>query len=530
MIGIGIGLRHYRLKDSMDADPDYLSFYNRVVSAGGFLTTTEQIATNQLVKSMKDYGIWSSMKAIYPMVGSSAAACAQNLKSTNFTGTFTSGWTFAYSGATPNGINAYMNTGYEQSVNGSLNNVHISYYSRTNLTGGGNIGSFVLTPTPSFTHLYAQYVDGKAYLGLNSTEASTPNSTAFGLYIGSRINSSSIKLYKNNTTLLIATQTSVSLPSGFVSIGATRNGLNGTFDYGKLECAFASIGEGLTDTQASDLYTAIQEFQTTLFRTLNPQSVSDADAQAYINRVYTAGGILTNKEAAAVNQLVIDMKSANIWSSMKAVYPMVGSSAASCAQNLKSSSFTGTFTSGWTFNSTGATPNGTSAYMDTNIIPASHLSLNSVHFSNYLPNFVTENRCQIGCTDAAPPNKALYAYYRYDNTLGSLINVNNSTLNAFINSDQTTNSGMRIVSRTSSTLIRSYVNNTSSYSSNAVSTGLSSFKIVVSARNLANSIGDFSSLKQSFVSIGDGLSDTQALDLYNAVQTFQTTLNRQVAP
>jgi hypothetical protein len=89
---------------------------------------------------------------------------------------------------------------------------------------------------------------------------------------------------------------------------------------------------------------------------------------------------------------------------------------------------------------------------------------------------------------------------------------------------------MRIVSRTSSTLIRSYVNNTSSYSSNAVSTGLSSFKIVVSARNLANSIGDFSSLKQSFVSIGDGLSDTQALDLYNAVQTFQTTLNRQVAP
>jgi hypothetical protein len=26
-------------------------------------------------------GIWTSMKAIYPMVGASAAACAQNLKS-----------------------------------------------------------------------------------------------------------------------------------------------------------------------------------------------------------------------------------------------------------------------------------------------------------------------------------------------------------------------------------------------------------------------------------------------------------------
>jgi hypothetical protein len=32
-------------------------------------------------------------------------------------------------------------------------------------------------------------------------------------------------------------------------------------------------------------------------------------------------------------------------------------------------SFTGTFTSGWTFASTGVTPNGTSAYMDTNLIP-----------------------------------------------------------------------------------------------------------------------------------------------------------------
>ena len=50
------------------------------------------------------------MKAIYPMVGASAAACAQNLKSSSFTGTFTSGWTFASSGVTPNGTSAYFNT------------------------------------------------------------------------------------------------------------------------------------------------------------------------------------------------------------------------------------------------------------------------------------------------------------------------------------------------------------------------------------------------------------------------------------
>ena len=103
----------------------------------------------------------------------------------------------------------------------------------------------------------------------------------------------------------------------------------------------------------------------------------DSDAQAFFDRVTTAGGSLSNTEKTAVNQLVLDMKSYSIWTKMKAIYPMVGASAAACAQNLKSSSFTGTFTSGWTFASTGVTSNGTSAYMNTNFIPSSHYTSNT---------------------------------------------------------------------------------------------------------------------------------------------------------
>ena len=72
----------------------------------------------------------------------------------------------------------------------------------------------------------------------------------------------------------------------------------------------------------------------------------DSDAQAYFDRVTTAGGTLTTTEKTAVNQLVINLKANSLWTPMKAIYPMVGSSAAACAQNLKSSSFTGTFSSG----------------------------------------------------------------------------------------------------------------------------------------------------------------------------------------
>jgi hypothetical protein len=36
--------------------------------------------------------------------------------------------------------------------------------------------------------------------------------------------------------------------------------------YSTKECAFASIGDGLTDTEAGNLYTAVQAYQTTLGR------------------------------------------------------------------------------------------------------------------------------------------------------------------------------------------------------------------------------------------------------------------------
>ena len=90
MIGIGLNIGN-RVIVSGGFDADAQAFFDRVTTAGGTLTTTEKNATNQLVLDMKSYGIWTAMRAVYPMVGASAAACAQNLKSSSFTGTFSSG-------------------------------------------------------------------------------------------------------------------------------------------------------------------------------------------------------------------------------------------------------------------------------------------------------------------------------------------------------------------------------------------------------------------------------------------------------
>jgi hypothetical protein len=115
-------------------------------------------------------------------------------------------------------------------------------------------------------------------------------------------------------------------------------------------------------------------------------SLIDVDAQAFFDRVTTAGGVLTATERTAINTLVTSLKSANIWTAMKAIYPMVGASAAACAQNLKSSSFTATFSSGWTIASTGVVGNGTNAFMDTGFNTNTNLVKTSVHFSLYIRN------------------------------------------------------------------------------------------------------------------------------------------------
>ena len=256
-------------------DPDWLAYYNRVIAAGGSLTTTEQNATKTLVADLKSYGIWTSMKAVYPMVGASAAACAQNLKSSSFTGTFSSGWTFASTGVTPNGTSAYMDTSLTPSTAlSSINDVHLSFYSRTQntTTGGWNIGVDTSAPNPGSINLgqYFAAVSQKLFNnGSYPTYAVTSTQTnTRGLAIGVAESSVLRKLHFNGSLLATTTNTTnIGLPNRSLYVGSGRNSVTGNAaDFSPHECSLASIGDGLTTTQASNFYTAVQAFQTTLAR------------------------------------------------------------------------------------------------------------------------------------------------------------------------------------------------------------------------------------------------------------------------
>jgi len=254
-------------------DSDAQAFFDRVTAAGGTLSATEQLAIDTLVKQMKSDGIWTKMKAIYPMVGASAAACAQNLKSSSFTGTFTAtGWTFASTGVTPNGTNAFMNTNLIPDNSLTINNTHLSFYSRTNTVSGVDIGTNDNATT--FLPLFKFVVRNSSnefialqYSFLTGEILTATNTDSRGFYEISRISNISSKAFKNGSSIVSSTtpnsQTRMSKFSLY--IGASNN--NGVAqEFSNHQCAFASIGDGLTDPEASNLYTTVQAFQTTLSR------------------------------------------------------------------------------------------------------------------------------------------------------------------------------------------------------------------------------------------------------------------------
>ena len=250
-------------------DPDAAAFFARVTAAGGTLSLTEKTAVNQLVLDMKDDGIWSKMKAIYPFVGASAAACAQNLKSSSFTGTFTSGWNFTTTGIQSTS-NAYMNTTYIPQL---LDFANFSWgiYMRTN-TGVGNSFSLAFGASEGNNRIWigprwtgfsnvSNFTIGQ---GANEINASGPNPAGF--FLGSRTALNAISSRRNNTSLgsntIIATSFGLTIP---LYIGCQNDdGVASLFN--RDEYALAYISESLSNLEMDLYYTAVQAFQTTLSR------------------------------------------------------------------------------------------------------------------------------------------------------------------------------------------------------------------------------------------------------------------------
>jgi hypothetical protein len=250
---------------SFGFDVDALAFFARVTTAGGTLSPTEQLAIDTLVRQMKLDGIWTKMKAIYPMVGASDAACKQNLKSSSFTGTFNGGWTFASSGIQGNGTNAYMDTGFNSSIEVDLNSHAYGIYLPNNYSSGTlfqELGAY--GPEDYGTILYSNF-GGLSYNRIHSNEWNGIYNTGNGFTLATRTASNITRNFLNGVFKIASTLASTSASAYNYYIGARGNNGSGILFSPKL-ISFVFLSDGLTDEEAGYLYNAVQAFQTTLSR------------------------------------------------------------------------------------------------------------------------------------------------------------------------------------------------------------------------------------------------------------------------
>ena len=243
------------------------------ITAAAITDPTQQTAINNLVVGMKADGIWTKMKAIYPFVGGTASTHKWNLKDPRdldaaFRLVFNGGWTHSSNGATPNGTNGYADTRFNPSLAMTLNSTSMSVYSRTN--NASEIVDFGGSAVSSRMIMAIKWSNNDSYYDMYNTSTnritySVGAGSSSGLFISNRTSNVVFNIWKNNTKLTTNTNAQIlTLPNKVLFLGA--NNSTTIENYSTRQYAFAHIADGLTDTEAANLYTRVQAFQTSLSR------------------------------------------------------------------------------------------------------------------------------------------------------------------------------------------------------------------------------------------------------------------------
>lgn len=234
------------------------------VTSGSITNLDQREAVNNLVLGLKSDGLWTEMKAVYPLVGGTATAHSLNLvNTTQYKVSWSGGLTHSSTGVSGSGVNGGGDTGISPSAALLQDSTHLSFYCRSNIVGN-YLDMGQSTGNRNDLYLYAS----RMFASVNSatvnsvTDTSTYVTDTRGFYAISRTASNVLKGYQNTTTIINNTAASSTRPNQNITL-LYMNGFGG---YSPREYAFFTIGNGLSDAQMTKLYNRIQTFQTALNR------------------------------------------------------------------------------------------------------------------------------------------------------------------------------------------------------------------------------------------------------------------------
>jgi hypothetical protein len=241
-------------------DPDAQAF----ITAAGITDATQQSAINTLVLDLKAYSLWTKMNAIYPFVGGTATTHKFNLKDPRdvdaaYRIIFNGGWTHDSNGIQGAG-NGYADTKASM-TNGAISN-RSNHWSVYQTITGTSAYNGIYTPNG---YMFGFSSGHGKYVGLQDFSFAAGESTGFWNGTVTSVNNG--VLYKNGTNVYSINNPGSILESYNFYLGA-MNYLGSANFYNTARFAFASLGGVLDATNAANLYTAVQKFQTTLGRQL----------------------------------------------------------------------------------------------------------------------------------------------------------------------------------------------------------------------------------------------------------------------
>lgn len=228
-------------------------------------TTVNAICT--LVTSLKSAGLWSSFSVIYPFVGTTSTAQAQNLVSSANSMTWSIGWTFGNNGCKASGASGvYGDTGFSSSSMANNNSSAFCF-----VASGATAPNYFMTGiNPSFQTLLS--VDFSATGPTTDFFLYSPggggghiSGSAPGGLIGvSRVNGTQLIYTMGSSTTI--TETSQSYTGGTDVFLANLDPALTTHSSMPALYQFMCIGQGLTTSQISTLSTIVGTFNSNMGR------------------------------------------------------------------------------------------------------------------------------------------------------------------------------------------------------------------------------------------------------------------------
>ena len=256
-------------------------------------------------------------------------------------------------------------------------------------------------------------------------------------------------------------------------------------------------------------------------------SAFDADALAFFTAVEGGGDTLTTTEKDAVNTLVVNLKADSIWSKLQVIYPIVGGTASSVKWNLKdprdldAAYRMGVEGTGWTIDANGMKQSDDgSTYGDTHYAPNTNDASTGLHMSMYVNGGTNTRGYDFAVNDAGTEQ-------------GLVAGFNNNTLYGDVGGSFMTNSsftmplGFFSVSGNSSGQ-ELYRNGTEVQNTATVRDTSISLAFYLGRRNSTSAPAEPTDRRYAFASLGEYLDATESSDLATAVETFNTSLSREV--